>query len=761
MDPDVERQHRQHGPYATLLALLVALALALPALAADGTADLFSALNAAPVDTDLPLGTQGEATSIARGLRPAPVYPSLRLDAREPRDRQQPEAAVTTVMPESFTDASPFELLVQQTLGRPLPSFGAELFGRDAPGFEPIEQAIVPADFVLGPGDEVYIRAWGSVDIDFRATIDRAGAITIPKVGEIPLAGVRFGNLREHLRAAIARSFRGFELSVSLGQLRSIRVYVTGFARAPGSYTVSSLSTLVNVLFHAGGPDKAGNLRAVELWRSGERIASLDFYDFLLSGKHDNELRLLPEDVLHIPALFGEAAIAGAVNRPAIYQLRAGERLGDLLDFAGGPNVTASAHRVVVERIGSDGERFVEEHVLTASTLDLPLMSGDLVLLQPVSPRFSNAVTLRGQVAQPLRHEWQPGMRVSDLLPSSEALISPKYWVSHNEKYQTVTLLSGTPATEFDPDFPDINWEYASIERIDPASLVTRLLPFHLGKAVLERDPAHDLALLPGDQISVYALDDFRTRSAQRPRFVKLEGEVARAGTYPVEAADTLGDLIVRAGGLTNDAYLFGLELKRESVRSQQERRIDEAIDQLEQDYQRHLIDRSRNVLTGDLSLAISPESAAIQNLISRLREAEPSGRIVLELDGDIRSTAELPLLSLDNRDTIYIPPVPATIEVVGAVFRQGSFLYADDDVAEYVDKAGPLPTADQRNIYVIRPDGSFSPASRRLDLRPGDTIIVPEKVDRQTAVRRMKDWTQVLYQFGLGAAGLHLLDVF
>ena len=757
----MERQHRQHGPYATLLALLAALALALPALAAADAADLFSALNAAPVDTDLPLGTAGEAASIARGLRPAPVYPSLRLDAREPRDRQQPEAAVAPLEPEPFTDASPFELLVQQTLGRPLPSFGADLFRGNTPGFEPVEQANVPADFALGPGDEVYIRAWGSVDIDFRATIDRGGAITIPKVGEVPLAGVRFADLREHLRAAIARSFHGFELSVSLGQLRAIRVYVTGFAQAPGSYTVSALSTFVNVLFHAGGPGKAGNLRAIELWRSGERLAVVDFYDFLLDGRHDNELRLLPEDVLHIPALASEAAIAGAVNRPAIYQLRAGERLGDLLDFGGGPSVTAAAHRVVLERIGTDGERFIEEYPLTPATRELPLLNGDLVLLQPVSPRFSNAVTLRGQVAQPLRHEWRSGMRVSDLLPSSEALVSPQYWISRNEKDQVVTLLGESPATDFDPDFPDINWEYAAIERVDSASLVTRLLPFHLGQAILERDPRHDLVLLPGDTITVYSLDDFRTRSAQRPRFVRLEGEVARAGIYPVAAGETISDLIARAGGTTADAYLFGLELKRESVRMQQERRIDEAIDQLEQDYQRHLIDRSRNVLSGDLSMAISPEATAIHNLIARLREAEPTGRIVLELDGNISSTVELPVLTLDDRDTIFLPPIPATIEVVGAVYRQGSFLYADDGVRQYVDSAGPLPTADIRNIYVIRPDGSFSPATRRLDLRPGDTIIVPEKVDRQTAVRRMKDWTQILYQFGLGAAGLHLLDVF
>ncbi|MDH3421319.1 MAG: SLBB domain-containing protein, partial [Gammaproteobacteria bacterium] len=686
-------------------------------------------------DTDLPLSTTGDTASIARGLRPVPSYPTLRLDEREARASQSPESPVEPLRPTPYAELSDFEVLVRQTLGRPLPNFGAELFGGNSSGFEPVEQASVPPDFVLGPGDEVYIRAWGSVDIDYRATIDRSGAITIPRVGEIPLAGVRFARLRDHVRAAIERSYHGFELSVSLGQLRSIRVYVTGFARAPGSYTVSSLSTFVNVLFRAGGPDRAGDLRALELWRSGERVTTVDFYEFLLSGRHDNEFRLLPEDVLHIPAIAGEVAIAGAVNRPAIYQLRADERLGDLIEFAGGLSVIASAHRVVLERIGDDGQRRVAEYPLTEATRALGLQNGDLVLVQPVSPRFLNAVTLRGQVAQPLRHEWREGMRVSDLLPSSEALVSPRYWVSRNEESQVIKLLEAgpAPAPAFDPDFPDINWDYAAIERVDPVSLSTQLLPFHLGKAILERDPTHDLVLRPGDQITVFALEDFRTRSAQKPRFVKLEGEVARAGIYPVDSGETVHDLIARAGGLTSDAYLFGLELTRASVRAQQARRIHEAIDQLEQDYQRHLIDRSRNVLTGDLSLAISPEAAAIQGLIGRLREAEPSGRIVLELPGDIAAADHLPSLALDDGDTIYVPPMPTTIEVVGAVFRQGSFVYGRDDVRDYVQRAGPLPTADERNVYVIRPDGSFAHASRRVDLQPGDTIIVPEKVDRQT----------------------------
>ncbi len=752
MDRHRNKRHR-------VATFVLCLCFSLPALAADA-GNVFSALRTAPTDTDLPVTSAGEAASLERVLRPTLMYPTLRLDAREPREMRSAEPPPPPAAADSVDRPTDFELLVQQTLGVPLSVFGAELFANSARGFEPVDEASVPADFVLGPGDEVYLRAWGSVDIDYRATIDRNGAITIPKVGEVPLAGVRFAALEDHLRAAIARSFHGFDLSVSLGQLRAIRVYVTGFAKTPGSYTVSALSTLVNVLFHAGGPDTTGSLRAIELWRSGKRIASVDLYDFLMHGKHDNALRLMPEDVVHIPALSGEVAIAGAVNRAAIYQLRGDERLGNLIEFAGGPSVAASAHRVVLERIGENGERRVEEHPLTEQTLRLKLATGDLVLLQPVSPRFRNAVTLRGQVAQPLRHEWRPGLRVSDLLPSSDALVSPNYWLANNEKNQLVTLLE-TPDTKFDPDFPDINWEYAAVQRIDPTSLKVEVHAFHLGKAVQDRDPTHDLILQPGDQLTVYSLDDFRTRSAQRGRFIRLEGEVARAGIYPVESGETLFDVIDRAGGLTEDAYLFGLELRREAVRARQEQRIGEAVDQLEQDYQRHLIDRSRNVLSGDMSLAISPEAAAIQGLIGRLRQAEPSGRIVLELDSNIRSAADLPALTLDDGDAIYIPPVPATIEVVGAVFRQGSFLYGDNNVRDYVAKAGALPTADRRNTYVVRPDGSFSASMRRLDLKPGDTIIVPEKVDRQTAVRRLKDWTQVLYQFGLGAAGLHLLEVF
>jgi hypothetical protein len=178
----MERRRYKRGLPPALPAALILMLIATTAAAASPS-DLFAALRAAPTDTDLPLGTPGDTASIAHGLRPVPTYPTLRLDAREPRDSQEPVAPVEPLQPVPFADATAFEMLVRQTLGRPLPAFGAELFSGNSQGFEPVEQASVPADFVLGPGDEVYIRAWGSVDIDYRATIDRGGAITIPKVG--------------------------------------------------------------------------------------------------------------------------------------------------------------------------------------------------------------------------------------------------------------------------------------------------------------------------------------------------------------------------------------------------------------------------------------------------------------------------------------------------------------------------------------------------------------------------------------------------
>ncbi|MEM7705882.1 MAG: SLBB domain-containing protein [Pseudomonadota bacterium] len=743
----------RHLPYLLLIAFLASAAVQ------ANPRQNFDVLAGAPIDDELPAQSPGSAASVNRTLRPALSYPTLRLDERERRPAAISQAPALRATQLAAGVTSDFAELVGESLGVKLPRFGRDVFHSETRGYSASDQMPVPADFVLGPGDEVYLRAWGTIEIDYRATIDRLGEIAIPKVGTVPLAGVRYSDLRTHLRAAIGRVFKGFELSVSLGQLKTIQIYVAGFARSPGSYTIPSLSGGINALFAAGGPAPAGDLRRLVLRREGQDLHTFDLYRLLIEGDM-TDVRLMPNDVLYIPPQRGEVAIAGAVNAPAVFQFSETDTLGDLIRFAGGLGTTADTHRITIESINADGDRLVESLELNESSARRQLRPGDLAVVTPVNMRIDDAVTLRGHVANPFRHPFSPGMRISDLIPSREALISPRYWLERNRESQWISGAKREPGGSFSDNLPDVNWEYAALERLNADTLTSELIAVRLDKAVLERDPAFDLVLQPGDVLTVYALDDFRVRRTQRPRFVRIEGEVGRSGVYSLTPGDGLEELIRLAGGTTDMAYLFGLELRRESVRARQAARINESIDQLEREYQRHLIERSRNVLSGDLSLAIPPESDAIAHLIARLREAKPTGRMVLELEPGIAVASELPTLGLTDGDTVYVPARPETIEVVGAVIREGSFLYSEGrGYKGYIEHAGPIPSANLRQIYVLRPDGTFVKASRKLALAPGDAIVIPEKVDRATWVRRLKDWTQVLYQFGLGAAGLKILE--
>jgi protein involved in polysaccharide export with SLBB domain len=219
-----------------------------------------------------------------------------------------------------------FQNFVHLGVGRDLPLFGYDLFQDPVTTFAPVESVPVTADYVIGPGDEIYIRAWGQVDIDYRTTVDRDGRIYLPKVGSISVAGLKFANLDERIRTAVRRVFKNFELTASLGQLRSIQIFVVGNAKRPGTYTVSSLSTLVNALFVSGGPSNRGSMRRIQLKRDGKIITEFDVYDLLLNGDTSKDARLLPGDVIFIPPVGPRAAIAGSVHTPAIYETRRGRR---------------------------------------------------------------------------------------------------------------------------------------------------------------------------------------------------------------------------------------------------------------------------------------------------------------------------------------------------------------------------------------------------------------------------------------------------
>ena len=332
-----------------------------------------------------------------------------------------------------------FQRYVLETSGYKLPLFGLSFFDNvqfsqratasplGGLGFAAIDQAPVSGDYLLGVGDQLIIRGWGAIDLDVRASIDRNGAVNIPRVGAVPLAGVKAAQAESVLRQAIAKYYKDFQLSVTLAGLRGITVYVVGQARRPGSYTLSGVSTLASGLMATGGPGPNGSMRRVQLKRAGQVVQEFDLYAFLAKGDNSGDVKLIDGDVIVIPPALGHVALVGKVNNPAVYEIKKpGETLAEILEVAGGLPVVADPRRVTLERLQPQKSqpRSVLDFALDAKGGQTPLQSGDLLTVQSVLPELANSVTLRGNVAQPIRLAWREGLRLRDLIPGKEVLIS-------------------------------------------------------------------------------------------------------------------------------------------------------------------------------------------------------------------------------------------------------------------------------------------------------------------------------------------------
>jgi protein involved in polysaccharide export with SLBB domain len=682
--------------------------------------------------------------------------------------------------PEAPAPPNDFQRFVASSIGETLPIFGASLFERVPTTFAPLDRVPVTADYVVGPGDQILLRAWGQVNLDLELTVDRAGAVFVPQAGNINVAGFQFQQLSGYLRSQLGRVFRNFDLNVNMGELRSIQIFVVGQARRPGTYTVSSLSTLVNALFASGGPSSQGSMRHIQLKRGVDLVTEFDLYDLLLNGDKSKDTRLLPGDVVYVPFSGPRAAIAGSVRTPGIYELKGENKVADLIQMAGGLSAVANVQRAALERIHQNDSREMLEFKLDALGVATGIGDGDLLYVSTIPPRFANAVTLRGNVANPGRFPWHAGMRLRDMIPDKESLITRDYWKKHNllgfvppdervpaePSVETRRAPTGTEIASF---VPEINWTYAVIERQNARDLKTELVGFNPGKLVLDGDETQNLELRPGDVVTVFSQADIRVGISQQNPKVRLEGEFQTAGVYDVRPGETLGALVQRAGGLTPQAYLYGSEFTRESTRADQQRRLDQFTDELERDLEQTA---SRN-----LGRAASPEdtlSAAIsvqnsRQLIARMRNLKAIGRIVLHLEPGSNDLSKLMDLPLENGDKLVVPARPATVNVFGAVYNQNSFLYEPAQrVEDYLRRSGgPNRTADQRRMFVIRADGSVMPkqdaspfrkAFEIATLNPGDSIVVPEQVFKPGFMRGLRDWSEIVGELGLGAAAVNTL---
>ncbi len=873
---------RSRRPIAGLASLLLLLLAACPfARAQDmqnqdilnsGSTNLPNQNQQNPSECSDPLMANSDLCSTARGGQGLPISPLSTTSAGmvEPLaynysdvesfgSNGRPSKPVK-LPPQPLTE---FQKFVASTTGQVLPIFGADLFDAMPSTFSPLNMTPVPPDYVIGPGDELRVRVWGQVNFSVDVLVDRTGEIYLPQIGQVRVAGLPYSDLENHLRAAISRVYRNFHLTADLGRIRSVQVYVTGQARAPGVYTVSSLSTLVDAIFASGGPSPSGSMRRIELRRNGNVVTVFDLYALLLHGDKTKDAPLQSGDVIFIPPVGPRIALLGSVRDPAIYETTPGEPLSQAIAYAGGPTAVASQTSVSIERIDEHRDRYAMDVNWDPAGLATPLRDGDLVRLYSIVPLYQKTVTLRGNTANPGRFAWHPGMRLSDLIPDKASLITRDYWwkraqlglpapefepllnfppllqpsapeelpreqflgqapaaatattssditaaqtgtaptgstsqtgasagassaaanPSAQQRASSASLAAGltapstqnqTPRNTVGPIAPDIDWDYAVVERLDPGTLRTKLIPFDLGRLVLNHDPSQNLLLQPGDVVTVFSQADIHVPLSQQTKFVRLEGEFVHAGVYTVHPGETLRDLVRRAGGFAPGAYLYGSQFTRESTRVLQQERIDEYIQQLELEMQSNAMSMISAAAATPGALAGAPAAqTSEQAMIAKLRQVRATGRIVLQFNPRSKGLDVLPDIVLENGDKFVVPPVPAAVNVVGAVYDQNSFLFRPGMRAgEYLRLAGgPDRDADSKHAFIIRADGSvISRAAAStlwgnqfdaLAMNPGDTIVVPQKVVKPSALLTAMAWTGLFAQFSqlaLGAATIGIL---
>lgn len=571
-------------------------------------------------------------------------------------NQQQDGMTVTRVVSHSSGEAgSPeFSNYVEQSIGQKLSLYGSGFFTQTPSTFAPLQNQSVTDEYVIGTGDELQIRGWGMVDIDLTVRVDRTGAVYIPRVGTVNVAGVRYKDLQGHLKKAIGRIFTNFELTVSLAQTRAIQVYVTGFARQPGSYQISSLSSLVNALFAIGGASPDGTLRRIEVKRGGKTVNTFDLYAFLSEGSKAKDIDLKDGDIIHIPAIGNLVALTGLVKQPAIYETLPGETLAALVQKAGGVQPVAELAPLQLEVVDKGRIRTIE------SQQNYPGLDGLL------------------------------------------------------------TAMAKVPVQQ-------------------------------------------------GGIYRIFSTEAIALRARATQHYVKVEGEIKSPGTYKIENGETLRQFVARVGGVTEQAYLYGMVLSRPNIKEQQQKALSEAVDRFERDSEAAAAEKLSSTSVSDNIMAIQGELQRNRQRAKRMREVEAIGRVALEFQDYKLSLKDLPDLPLENGDAIFIPRQPGTVNVFGAVNHATAFMFKSNRrVTDYLQLAGgQTRSADMGELYVLKADGTaHSRAStgwftsvNSYRVAPGDSIIVPEAIERGTTfTQSLKEWTTIMYQFGLGAAGLKVL---
>lgn len=458
---------------------------------------------------------------------PLPVMPDV---PRQPmlRHRADPYADVPSL----------YDLYSQYSRSPILERFGADIFRNGTGNAEqlPMDLPVGP-DYVVGPGDGLTIDLWGGVSDRLRRVVDREGKVALPESGSVQVAGHTLGDVQHMVQAALRSQFRDVEADVSLGRLRTVRVYVVGDVERPGAYDVSSLSTPLNAVFLAGGPTSEGSIRILKHFRGKELVQQIDVYDMLLHGIRSDVKMLEPGDTVLVPPLGPEVTIEGMVRRPAIYELNGEKTLAEVLQLAGGVLPSGTLRHVDVERVEAHENRTMlrlnipennNSQAVTQALENFSIQDGDKVKISPILPYADKTVYLDGHVFKPGKYAYSDGMKVTDLIKSYNDLL------------------------------PEPSQKHAEIIRLEPPDYTPTVLTFNLGEALSGQ--GEDPVLKPFDTVRIFGRYDF-----QNPPVITVNGEVRDPGDHLTNGATHLRDAIYLAGGTTPDALLNDAQVFRKT----------------------------------------------------------------------------------------------------------------------------------------------------------------------------------------------------
>ena len=670
-----------------------------------------------------------------------------------------------------------------------LPAFGYNIFSTSPTAFMTSLNVPVPANYVVGPGDEIIITLWGETQLERTLMVNKEGNIYIPDVGLVNVNGLSLQSLKQKLYNILSKTYSSLNvqangeaktnLDVSTGTLRTIKVYVLGEVNKPGGYTLPSLSTSFTALYYSGGPTLNGSLRNIKILRNGKTISVVDLYAYLTRGDKSKDVQLEDEDIIFIPPVGERAAVAGEVFRPAIYELKEDDRLKDLLQYAGGLNFKAYYQRVHIERIIPFNQRkdftnnVMDIDLNFSSVEDLRnssynLTGGDVVNISPVNNKLENRVVIHGKVRRPGIYELTSDlMTVRDLIFKADSLT------------------------------PDAFREKGILIRTHPNEK-QEVINFNINKA-LAGEPSDNLILRNRDDVEVYSIERFFPS-----RMVDIAGAIKYPGSYKRYQNMTLTDLIILAGGLSDSATTKDIEITRmdttnptvyasKFIISLPENYWDNHVKErfYLKDYDRVLIKRDPTKtfnqvvsISGEVQFPGSytllyegekiydlikragkfkstaytdgmyvyrknPIFANVQNLIipdtlkrkikdipiydRDLFNREYSNRIPILWDDILEDTNSIYNIALEPGDSLVVPKNPNLIYVVGEIGIPSSVPYKKGgSLSYYINQAGGYTENSGKGYeIVILPNGKkWNPSSwffiPNPEILSGSTIIVP-----------------------------------